>query len=328
MHLTPCSSPSIAISFYTLKATIPHQKDRQGALLRVETENGYGYADCHPWPELGDLPLLDQLKNLKESQLTPLTTHSLQYALLDAEARFKELSLIPPSHGLKSHYLINHIESKVIEEALSLGFTHFKVKVGFDLANELKSLHLLASYLKHPHSIRLDFNEKLSYETFIAFLREARELLPWLDFIEDPFPYHSSLWHKTQQAFFVKLACDRLAHEALHAPQSASIVVCKPAVYLPKQLSQATRLLVTSYLDHPIGQLCALYYAIHYAEKYPKSYIGCGVVSHVVYQTNEFSRELRVKEGSLLPPEEQGYGWGFNDLLQRQIWIPLHSLAI
>ncbi|MEA2329564.1 MAG: hypothetical protein QOE68_4523, partial [Thermoanaerobaculia bacterium] len=72
---------------------------RRGALIRV---NG-GYADVHPWPELGDLPLDEQLALLARRETTPLTQCSLEFASIDAAARRDGRSLfdgltIPPSH--------------------------------------------------------------------------------------------------------------------------------------------------------------------------------------------------------------------------------------
>ena len=56
---------------------------RRGALLRVDG----GFADVHPWPELGDANLDDQLALLARGETTPLTRASLQFASIDAAAR-------------------------------------------------------------------------------------------------------------------------------------------------------------------------------------------------------------------------------------------------
>jgi O-succinylbenzoate synthase len=73
---------------------------REGALLR----NDDGFADVHPWPELGDAPLDEQLALLADGQITPLTRASLQCAALDRNARRRGVSLfegltIPPVIG-------------------------------------------------------------------------------------------------------------------------------------------------------------------------------------------------------------------------------------
>ena len=72
---------------------------RHGALIRVDD----GFADIHPWPELGDAPLDEQLAMLARGETTPLTRASLKFAAIDAAARrdgrglFEGLT-IPPSH--------------------------------------------------------------------------------------------------------------------------------------------------------------------------------------------------------------------------------------
>src|SRR5687768_11414487 len=44
---------------------------RKGALLRMRTDSGAeGFADLHPWPELGDLPLETQLAMLARGETT------------------------------------------------------------------------------------------------------------------------------------------------------------------------------------------------------------------------------------------------------------------
>ena len=72
---------------------------RRGALVRV----GNGFADVHPWPELGDAPLERQLTMLARGETTALTRRSLELARIDSDARARSVSLfagltIPLSH--------------------------------------------------------------------------------------------------------------------------------------------------------------------------------------------------------------------------------------
>src|SRR5436305_13717734 len=74
-------------------------RPRHGALIRV----GDGVGDVHPWPELGDAPLDEQLALLARGQTTALTAQSLHFAAIDAAARCDGRSLfdgvtIPESH--------------------------------------------------------------------------------------------------------------------------------------------------------------------------------------------------------------------------------------
>src|SRR5688572_31024573 len=53
-----------------------------------------GFADVHPWPELGDAPLDEQLALLAQGKMTPLTKASLKQAAWDGGARKRGVSLL------------------------------------------------------------------------------------------------------------------------------------------------------------------------------------------------------------------------------------------
>ncbi|MDB4734992.1 hypothetical protein OAF62_04645, partial [Akkermansiaceae bacterium] len=74
------------------------------------------------------------------------------------------------------------------------------------------------------------------------------------------------------------------------------------------------RVVVTSYLDHPIGQCFAAYEA-------GKSGIReiCGLQSHGVFVANPFSEELGELSPAFRPPVEKGLG--FSDLLGGMDWV-------
>ena len=83
----------VSIYKYELKAPFTAnassaKASRSGALLKISWPSGKtGYADLHPWPELGDEKLDDQLAMLEKLRLTPLTEQSINFAKRDAEAR-------------------------------------------------------------------------------------------------------------------------------------------------------------------------------------------------------------------------------------------------
>jgi len=81
----------IAASPYELKAKsavgTSAGATRQGALLRFDfDEFGPGYADCHPWPELGDAPLSEQLARLARGQFTRLSERSHAQARVGSDS--------------------------------------------------------------------------------------------------------------------------------------------------------------------------------------------------------------------------------------------------
>ena len=279
---------------------------RHGALIRV----GGGYADIHPWPELGDLPLDEQLAMLARGETTPLTASSLEFASIDAAARRDGRSLfdgltIPPSHW-----------------------------PGPDPASEFDTVKL-KSIDVIPDSVRLriDFNATLTAEEFV----EIAKTLPRerIDFIEDPCPYDPDVWRELRVKTGLRLALDRAPspsqrrqeclchtsgdpmwhrHSCLCSVNSYDVLILKPA--LEEIPCADAEIVVTSYMDHPIGQLCAAYAA---ATANIKS--TCGLITHVLFENDPFIERMRIDGTRLVAPE--GTGWGFDDLLENLPWRKL-----
>lgn len=294
----------ISYSLYELKGS---RFNRQGALLRLEFDQGLvGYADCHPWPELGDRPLKEQLEQLLGGQTTPLTYQSLYFAALDAEARSQNINLLHHLTIPMSHYLLSDLNDvHKIEMATLGGFSHFKVKVNHA---DLTSLKPLLDYLtKHKLQLRLDFNNKLSFEQFQQWIPILEEYSSIIDFVEDPFPYDRVHWKALKANQRISLACDFNPYYK----NSAHVYVLKPAVQTHHV--KCDRIVVTSYLDHPLGQCCAAYIA----GRLPKTEL-CGLLSHHVYHSNPYSEQLSQK-GPIFT-SAPGTGFGFDDLLKTQQW--------
>ncbi len=329
---------TLACHLYELHAAAPlgaraQSAVRRGALLRAESAGGgFGYADLHPWAELGDRSLAEQLQCLAHGESTDLTRASLAFAALDGAARAEGRSLwegvtVPPSHFLVPGGAQGG--AAALEEALAEGFTRFKVKVGKDLDAERRGLRDMAAVLRVASSpdgasalLRLDCNELLTPDAFADSLAALPALLPFLDFVEDPFPFDAHSWNATSRRLDVSLAVDRAAlQDNASAFEGARIL--KPARFgplLPDLCSAGTpRRVVTSYLDHPLGQLCAAWVAAQLAPQAPGE--THGLVSHRVYAPNSFSERLGWRGPRLATPP--GLGLGFDDLLAALDWTPL-----
>ena len=264
---------------------------RRGALLRV---NG-GYADVHPWPELGDLPLDEQLALLARGETTPLTQASLAFASIDSAARRDGRSLfdgltIPPSH-----------------------WPGPDPPPAFDTV-KLKSIDVIPDHVR----LRIDFNATLSAEEFVGIAATLpRERI---DFIEDPCPYDASTWRELRERTGLRLALDRAPsssqhrHSCLCSVNSYDVLILKPA--LEEIPCTDAEVVVTSYMDHPIGQLCAAY-----AAATANITSTCGLITHVLYENNPFIERMRIDGTRLVPPG--GTGWGFDDLLETLPWQKL-----
>ena len=307
----------IRYSFYELTSKRPIQSkrthvSRHGALLQVEFDDGsVGYADCHPWEELGDLPLQTQLDLLKNGRCTRLTARSIYFAKADAKARANKSNLIESRKIPMSHYLLTQLDDSAlaeVENAWNQGFTIFKLKLGNELAREEQ---LLMEILKRwPKArLRLDFNGKLNEELLIAFLDRHSNLKHAFDYIEDPYPFNYATWRYAYETFHVPLAADEFFKAAYGHPEAAQVLVMKPAVQTLKPVDTAQRLVVTSYLDHPFGQMTAAYMASFASNE------ACGVLSHTVYENNPFAEQIEHKGPYL--EAVPGYGFGFDELLKK-----------
>lgn len=252
---------------------------REGALLRA----GGGFADVHPWPELGDAPLDEQLALLARTETTQITRASLHWAALDADARRRGVSLF---------------------EGLKIPFSHWsgnEPPAGFDTV-KIKGVMQVPEHVR----IRIDFNARLSADEFLGIASALPK--DRIDFIEDPCPYDPVVWRDVRTRTGLRLALDRFEGEA-------DVLVHKPALQteFPRF---AGEVVVTSYMDHPVGQFCAAYVA---AMNRVSS--RCGLFTHVVYEPDAFIERIEAEGARLLPP--RGTGIGFDDLLENLPWTKI-----
>ena len=195
--------------------------------------------------------------------------------------------------------------------------------------------------------LRLDFNHTASASLLSALsaaLSPSAKLA--LDFIEDPFPYDADAWNAIEQSTGFSLALDR-GQPQLHAPR---ISIWKPATeshrrgsaLAPNHCSRSafapssqhsergrsfynhesegalatTRTIVTSNMDHAIGQMYAAYIA---SLTCPNE--TCGLLTHVLFQQDEFFARIQSRGPNLSPTP--GTGLGFDDLLEKLPWTSL-----
>lgn len=282
---------------------------RQGALLRFDFPKiGFGYADCHPWETLGDISLERQLSLLKEGKQTPLTRRSFFYAQIDANARAEKKSLFENATLPKSHFLI----TDYFCVDLPAGWEIVKIKLRDKLPQVAEKLNRETE--KWNGKIRLDGNNLFTQDEVENFLTQLSPATrSRIDFFEDPFLFHPDSWRNVAGKFLVPLAKD---HGAKPDEAGYDTVILKPAVQdLAVFQKSKKRKIVTSYLGHPLGQLCAGYEAARQPTEV------CGLLSHLAYELNPYSERLRVTGSQLIPPE--GTGFGFDSLLKRESWRAL-----
>lgn len=323
---------NVAYSRYELRprrrtASAPFDGPRRGTLLRVEAQPGrVGYADLHPWPELGDATLDEQLAAIARGAPMRLGMNALTLAGIDAEARAEGRAAgegleVPPSHRLLDRAPEDPGIADDIENSLRRGFDRVKIK-SRGSPDEARALSGLASRFGSVR-FRLDFGGGLDADGLAAFERALGEAVEAIDFIEDPTPWDPASGFP---ASGVRLALDRDVEVEGTPARLPDVLVLKPAARDAALVVDRARawnrpLVVTSYLDHPLGQVAAAWAAARLLREPGLRVDPCGLLSHEVYEPNAFSGLLETRGPRLLLPREPGFGFG--DLLRRQRWIPL-----
>jgi O-succinylbenzoate synthase len=313
------------ISRYRLKTrgflnSISNRSVFEGALIQVDG----GYGCIHPWAELGDPPLEKCLSDLAGARRWPIVRRALRCAEYDRAARGYEESLFEEMEVPLSHATLAKADAAEVARAVDTGFTAVKLKAGRDLAAESTFLESMATEFPALRW-RLDFNESLSPGEAADFLRGLSEKTRGaIDFAEDPCPYSDTAWPALRKTTGVKLAVDREA-----SPQSAAaqFMVIKPAVDEPFLLGEAAlafqqRVILTSYMDHPLGQAFAAWEAARLELQFPGLVGLCGLQTHHLFEPDEFTEELGPWSPTFKAPG--GTGLGFNDLLAALPWTRLY----
>lgn len=259
---------------------IAREGARNGALIRVDA----GFADVHPWPELGDADLDEQLARLARGETTAVTRASLHLASLDGAARERGMSLF---------------------EGLTIPLSHWPgadPPDGFDTV-KIKDVSRIPPGVR----LRIDFNATLEAETFVRIASTLPK--ERVDFVEDPCPYDEQVWRELKSRTGLRLAYD---NPGAGEGRSYDVTIWKPALQIARPEGD---LVVTSYMDHPVGQFGAAYVAAAHAAEIDSR---CGLMTHVLYESNEFIDGIRTDGARLLPPP--GSGIGFDDLLEQIPW--------
>jgi O-succinylbenzoate synthase len=313
------------ISRYRMKArgflnSLSNRREFEGALIQIDG----GFGCIQPWPELGDPPLEKCLADLAGPRRWPIVRRAIRCAEYDRAARVFDHSLFEEMEVPDSHATLSVARAEGVEHAVEAGFTTIKLKAGRNPAAEVKFLEEMAA--EHPAlKWRLDFNESLEPGEAAGFLLDLSEKTrTTIDFVEDPCPYSDTAWHHLHRQTKVKLAVDR---EAAPLSAAAQVMVIKPAIDEPFLLAEAAvqnrqRVVVTSYMDHPVGQTFAAWEAARLGLQFPGLVGTCGLQTHHLFEPDEFTEMLGPWLPVFQPPA--GTGLGFDDLLDALPWTRLY----
>lgn len=302
----------------------------RGALVR----RGSGFGCVHPWPELGDPELEDCLEDLAGEQRHRLVKRTIACLDADAAARREGKSLFENIEVPKSHATLPVLTDEALQEALERGFSTFKVKGQGDGIETLRTIRRLIG--QGLGRWRVDLNERGEVFSLLEeFLGWTEQEKAWIEFLEDPVPYDGGLWEYFGKECGIALANDR----NMHRDRGDSLVlVVKPAVnevidmatlhgggevVLPPGQSRPRYQVVTSYMDHPVGQAFAAWEAGRAAARHEVWHDCCGLQTHGLFKPDAFTARLGEVGPDFQVPE--GTGLGFDDLLEGLPWTKLAS---
>ena len=248
----------------------------------------------------------------------------IRCAEYDKVARDFENSLFEKMEVPASHATLAKGDAADVARAVEAGFTTVKLKAGRDLTAEARFLDEMAA--EYPQlNWRLDFNESLTPGDATGFLLGlAEKTRAAIDFVEDPSPYSESSWKEICRQTRVNLAVDR---EAAPLSSAAQVMVIKPAIDEPFLLGEAAlghqqRVVITSYMDHPVGQTFAAWEAARLGLQFPGLAGTCGLQTHHLFEPDAFSEALGPWAPEFKVPD--GTGLGFDDLLDALPWTRLY----
>ncbi len=304
---------------YVLKSrgklnAVSGRSEFSGALIRI----GDGFGCLHPWPELGDPGLEDLLEELRSGEVSSGMARSVvQMASVDEYWRGRKQSMIDKvEHNIpESHATLPVCTAAALEEVVGRGFSTVKLKSGHGFEEQLEMIDGFAQ--RWPSlTWRFDFNEVLTKEEALEFCHGLPcSLESRIDFLEDPCPWEEGDWAEISQISGLELAIDRAVDG--QAPGSHVLVV-KPARFVIRMDSlEKRKLVITSNMDHPLGQCHAAWQAGSLASHGLRLGI-CGLQTHELFESNEFSERLGPAGPRFVSPG--GTGLGFDDLLEELPW--------
>lgn len=314
----------IWISPYCLKSrgflnSVSSRREFSGALIRV----GNGYGCIHPWQELGDPPLKKCLEDLSGRRFWPIVRRALRCAEYDDAARTAEESLFEDLDVPISHATLVKADAAEVANAVESGFSVVKMKSGREVGVEVDFLKEMG--VQYPKlKWRLDFNEALDQESAEWFLDALGEpVRKNIDFLEDVTAFSESIWASLWKKYRVPLAVDM---EAAPHRKAAQVTVIKPAVDEPFLLGEAAamnsqRIVMTSYMDHPLGQAFAAWEAARLEVLFPGLVGICGLQTHHLFEKDAFVERLGGWRPEFKVPG--GTGLGFDDELGELAWVKL-----
>jgi O-succinylbenzoate synthase len=216
----------------------------------------------------------------------------------------------------------------MLDPLVKAGFQKVKVKVGVEMEPEIEMLNRAA--LTHDVKIRLDFNSRLTWNTFESYMKGLTPAAKrMIEYLEDPFPYEKDLWKEARQ--ILPLAADWALRDIplnQEEPIQADVLVIKPTHEdvngrIEQCQKWGCKMVVTSNMGHPVGVMQCNYIAQDLAKRFAKMMLDPGCLTFDQFEPTEFNSVLNVT-GPFVK-RVAGWGIGFDFVLKSQKWNSLKS---
>tara|TARA_B100001248_G_scaffold261746_1_gene254033 strand:- start:39506 stop:40372 length:867 start_codon:yes stop_codon:yes gene_type:complete len=259
-------------------------------LIRIHFATGWGYSLLQTWPHLGEPSLMDLLLDISGACKHPYSQSACYFAKLDAQARADKVNLLENLPKVPNYYSIGELDG--IAEIPSGACIKWKWPKDTSI---IRQLHKKLKNYRH----RIDLNGREFDESLLEGLA--------VDYIEDP-------GSETTYA---------VAYDSEKPKGDGYIFIVKPVkeACAGLVLERQSRVIFTSNMDHPLGQIQALFYAASFYQKYPQYLEPCGIFSHSLFESNAYTEALHIQDRYILGAE--GYGFGFDTLLEKEEWTQL-----
>ncbi|WP_050027353.1 enolase C-terminal domain-like protein [Verrucomicrobium sp. BvORR034] len=302
---------------------VSQRREFHGVLTMV---NG-GVGCLHPWPEFGDPPIKDQLDLLRDGGTSKVIERALRMAAVDGEARRAGVSLfegleIPPCHYSWDQ---NQPSEPQMRRVVEEGWGAIKTKGWNNVGEVLRWLDSFAAKAgASTVKLRADFNSCLEPHQFRNFMEwMSPRVRTRLDFVEDPFPYDPESWEDMQRLYAVDLALDKALRGA---DEGFNVAVLKPGRREWREMldgvPERVRVVMTSAMDHAIGQSFAAYEAALAWQQVGDRMDLCGLATDHLFARDSFFERLSAV-GGVLTVDRAGTGLGFDEVLDKLAWLKL-----
>jgi len=252
-------------------------------------------------------------------------------AAVDGEARRRGVSLfegleIPPCHYSWDH---NQDAAAQFLRVMEEGWRAIKTKGWADVEKTQQTLETMVELTEDMHrmsvelpKLRVDFNSCLSADSFNELMeRISGRVVVRLDFVEDPFPYEAAQWVEVKERWvWLDFALDKQLRGAV---EGFDVAVLKPGRRewreLVSELPPSVKVVMTSAMDHAIGQSFAAYEAALAWNELGDRMDLCGLCTEHLFERDAFFERLNSR-GGMLEVDRMGTGLGFDEVIAGLPW--------